>query len=453
MADLRAALLAVMGLVVAGCPSVESEIEIGLLFPDDGDTLQTADNVSVSLTPGGFTETFSSDGADFSLEVELEPDDTPRELAVFWARGETLLAWGRTPPFTYGGADGSGIKIFAAFPAELTTLPLAFALTEDDVLAGWSPLRGLVAMTSDGSTVFLDAYSLDLEPATPLDTDRELPSAEDGTMVGDRFGGVNRLAWNEGLTGFRFDIPLNAWSELPLQGAVQAGARPGASWVHDREDENRFYILGGGARTDVIELELGSDDPPLRIHPTWALDAPRAGASAMLVRYDDRDPSPLLFGGDPSLPRVYHLARREAVGPDGAWTGARCVQVDPPERDPIRILCAGGLRDEMATADALVIAVARAATPTVEELVDFLPVPMPDPRWLEDDAAVYAQGEGRLVRVDRESLAVQEDVAPALRASGGVVVPFDRGLTLLVGGLDVQGAPLDRWQVFSPPPG
>jgi hypothetical protein len=29
-------------------------------------------------------------------------------------------------------------------------------------------------------------------------------------------------------------------------------------------------------------------------------------------------------------------------------------------------------------------------------------------------------------------------------------VPFDTGVTLVVGGTDIAGAPTDRWQVFAP---
>jgi hypothetical protein len=74
---------------------------------------------------------------------------------------------------------------------------------------------------------------------------------------------------------------------------------------------------------------------------------------------------------------------------------------------------------------------------------------MAHPFLLEDESALYAQGEGLLVRIDREDLERTSD-ENALRARAGSTVTLSTGATFLLGGLAEDDTPLDRWQVFMP---
>ena len=447
------------GVVLAlsgGCSPTELSVEMGLLLPEDGSRLDATDNVSVTLEPDGFVDTFSADGLDFALEVELEPDETERVLTVYLAQGETLLAYGRTPPFRYRTASGAGVQLMLAFPESLATLPISFDLPDASTIAAPATGFGMVALGSDGSTVFLDHYTFDLEAATPLEKE-VVPAVDDGTFVGDSDGGSVRVSWNAGLAARRFDVPQNTWTELEFAGPEVAVARPGASFIPFGTD--RILVLGGGDRTDTLEVHYGSIDatPSASLGPEgMRLDAPRMGATAIALDFGG-GPLPLVVGGDdPTLPRVlaawsYASANEAArAGPAEAWTGLRCVALDPTGAPIQRVLCAGGRRPDAATADALVVTVAADGRPTVEERTALLPVAMEDVLWQSDDDAVYAQGEGRWVRIARADLTVTEPPAAPARHKGGTSVPLDTGVTLVVGGTASNEAPTNRWQVFAP---
>ena len=76
---------------------------------------------------------------------------------------------------------------------------------------------------------------------------------------------------------------------------------------------------------------------------------------------------------------------------------------------------------------------------------------MSAPLFFSDDAAaLYVQGEARFLRIDRTDLTVTDLPAPAPRATGGSTAPLPSGATLLLGGLDLDGEPLDRWYAFAP---
>jgi hypothetical protein len=109
----------------------------------------------------------------------------------------------------------------------------------------------------------------------------------------------------------------------------------------------------------------------------------------------------------------------------------------------------GGTLDELPTADALRIEIVENMA-TVEVLPGFLPASLPDPRLLSDDFALYAQGDGRWFRISREDGNVSEPESAPLRGMGGSCVALSNGVTFLVGGVDRDGAALDRWQVFTP---
>jgi hypothetical protein len=439
---------ALLVFVPLGCSPTPINVEIGLLFPEDDQRLAATDNVSVTLTPDGFSDTFATDGPDFSLEVELEPDDTERELAVFMARGESLIAYGRTPPFAFRVASGVGVQVLLAYPESLATLPLSFDLPDASTLAAPAVGRGMVALGGDGTTAFLDRFTFDLEFAAALD---DPPAGDDGTMVGDSAGNVVRVAWNERLSAHRFDVALDQWRLLGTGEGTRAGA------VSMRLGDDALLLLGGEGRTDALQVSWSAEEDgeaTFEAGPAWALlDAPRPGARALALPFPD-GPRPLLVGGDdPALPRVLPAwGGAAAVGPAEAWTGLQCVQLDTAGADATAhlVLCAGGIRADEPTADALFVSVDAAGAAEVTELPTLLPAPMADVLWLADDAAVYAQGDGRWVRIDRSDLVVTEPPAASARARGGCTVPLDTGITLIVGGIDQAGAPTSTWQVFAP---
>lgn len=431
-----AGLLAVLGSPLSACQPISTNVDVQLILPPDDVELQRTNNASVVLAPQGFSRTVATDGLDFALSFEVPPDAVTRTLAVYLADDEELLAWGRTPPFTYAGAAG-GLALLLARPGTLS--PLDFELSEADPAARVAPIGevGMLVLASDGGALFLDAYQYTLEAASALD---DGPAPDDGTLVGAADGGVVRVAWQDGVAAWRFDAVADAWQALELRG--DGAARPGAaSWI-DPERE-RLRIFGGGAALDVVELPLRGDEArDLVTVEGLALDAPRAGATAI-----ELDGHPLVIGGDDAtLPVAWQADAGTGAGPAAAWTALACVSLSD---DPPQALCVGGLRGGSATADALRLAWQGGALEVTEQ-PGLLPAPIPDPLLFADAAALYVQGEGHWLRIDRDDLAVTELPAPAPRATGGSTAPLPSGATLLVGGLDLEGEPLDRFYAFAP---
>jgi hypothetical protein len=311
----------------------------------------------------------------------------------------------------------------------------------------------MVVLGGDGGGLFVDAYTYRSIPIAPLSSSRGLPDPRDGTLVGDAEGRVHRVMWEEGLTGFSYDVLVDQWSTMVLDGAVAAGVRSGATSLLDPAAQ-RLYVFGGGGRLDVVGIDLMGSDQSVSPVDGWTMDAPRPGAQTAWVQIGERGPEPIVFGSDQdTLAPLWFPARGIALGPAGRWIGARCIQVDPPTVDPARVLCAGGLRSDAPTPDALLVVLGSTivgAAPSVEERPAFLPAALSDPRWLEDDRAVYAQGDARFVRVFRDTLAVDEPPSVTSRARGGQTVRFATAVTFLVGGVDAQDRPLGQWQVFTP---
>jgi hypothetical protein len=314
----------------------------------------------------------------------------------------------------------------------------------------------MVLLNADGATFFLNEYTFELQSAEPLSP---LPDPEDGTLVGDALGGVARVVWNDPPQAWRFDPGLDEWVDLNLVNEG-VGGRQGAAHLVDATLEH-LLLFGGGDATDVASVELvPGEDGVLEatVVEGTLLDAPRPGANATWSTRAETDEGEtvVLFGADdPALPAIFLTDPGIALGPEGPWIGGRCVQVDaePGAGDPIRVLCAGGLRSDAATTDGLLVrlpAVGSDDPPTCEVLSDFLLVPMADPIWLEDDEAVYAQGTGRLLRIDRSDLTVTEPTAAVQRAHGGQAVTLTTDATILVGGVDTDDGPVDRWQIFMP---
>lgn len=440
--------------LLLGCSAPTTTVEIGILRPEGDSRLEATDNVTITFQPDGFVDAFATDGLEFALEAELDPDATPRELAVYLAQGETLLAYGRTPPFVLRTAAGIGVQVFVAYPQALSTLPFTFDFPDPNTLAAPALGYGTVALGSDGTTAFLDPYTYDLELAERLEA---VPAPDDGVFVGDAAGGAVRIAWASGVIGHRFDVLQDAWTELTFSGADAAEPRPGAIAIPFGTD--RLLLLGGGDRLDTLDVAYTwVDATPSAVlgPPSFQLDAPRVGATAIAIDFGSGI-VPLVVGGDdPSLPRVLAawsfamLGDDARAGPTEAWTGLRCTTLDAAGTPMQRVLCAGGMRADAPTADGLLVTVTAEGRPEVVELAALLPAPMADVLWQADDAAVYAQGDGRWVRIARADLAVSEPPAAVQRARGGCSVPLETGFTLVVGGTDIAGAPTNRWQVFAP---
>jgi len=430
------ALLAALHGPAAGCQPITTDVAVELVLPPDDLELERTNNASVVLEPQGFSRTVAADGLDFALSFEVSPDAVARTLSIYLAEDDELLAWGKTPPFTYAGAS-DGLALLLARPGML--VPLDFELDRPDPAARIAPIAelGLLVLASDGSALYLDAYQYTLEAAASLD---DGPAPDDGVLVGAADGGVVRVAWQDGIAAWRFDAVADAWKALELDGELSA--RPGAAWWIDPEREH-LRILGGGQADDVVELALrGSEPRELVVVEGLRLDAPRAGATAL-----ELDGHPLVIGGDdPASALAWRADADAAAGPSAAWTALACATLSD---EPPQALCVGGLRDGTATADALRLELGGDAL-ELTELPGLLPLPVPAPLLFSDDAALYVQGEARWLRIDRTDLTVTELPTPAPRATGGSTAPLPSGATLLVGGLSLDGEPLDRWYAFAP---
>ncbi|MEM9456333.1 MAG: alanine racemase [Myxococcota bacterium] len=420
----------------AGCQPITTDVDVQLLLPESRTELARTNNVSVVLEPEGFARTVATDGLDFGLSFEVPPDSTLRTLSVYLADNDTLLAWGRTPPFRYGSA-ATGLGVLVAYAGALA--PVDFEFAEPDAAVRIAPVadQGALLLSSDGSALFLDAYTYTLRAAQSLS---DGPAADDGLLVDAADGGVVRVAWNEGLAAWRFDTATNTWQSLVLEGDLDP--RPGATaWVD--QTRQTLWLAGGGDAVDVRTLSLLGDEPRALVPVEGAaLDGPRAGATGAWL-----DGRPVLVGDDdPSLAVVWRADTAQAAGPIGAWINLACA---PWLEDPPQLLCVGGLRNGVPTADGLRIVLGDGDL-SVEPLPDLLPRPLTEPLLLSDGDALYAQGDGHWLRIERDDRSATEQPSACPRGTAGSVAVLPSGLTLLVGGLDTDGAPLDRWYAFAP---
>jgi uncharacterized protein (TIGR00251 family) len=447
--------LACLLALVPACESAR-ELPVTVILPADTNGYERADNATVVMRPSGDSFNFSVDGLDFRLELEGEPTSETQHLELYLADGETLLAWGSTAGFSTAGPD-VGLALFLGRPGLLSTWPETLDTPDPDVLAGEALARGMLLVESDGDTFLLNHYSLELESGQRLPAnesfageDGGLFSAADGSVVRLAFEQVEPLAW-------RYDPATDEWTELVIDAAADIGLRPGAAVLAD-PDRSRVYLLAGGGATDAIAIDLlADDDGRLAAAPvsTFELDGPRDHATALWIpRADDPTADVLLVGGDSldmlGMPRpVASLASNgTSVGPTLAWQNLACA-IESESENATTVLCVGGTLDDLPTADAVRIEIVEDMA-TVEVLPVFLPAPLPDPRLLSDDFALYAQGDARWFRISREDGDVSEPESAPLRGMGGSCVALSNGVTFLVGGVDRDGAALDRWQVFTP---
>lgn len=441
-----------------GCKPLTTDLNVDLILPEDSTDYDATNNVSVVLDPGDTTQ-FETDGLDFSLEVELDPDDTLRTLAVYLALDTELLGWGRTAEFTLRRQDPVGL--FVGRPGKLSSFPLVLDLDDPALQAAHVAGRGIVLLEPAGATMFIDEISWEPQSAATLPNP---PSGLDGTFVGDSLGGADRVRWEQTIGMQRFDVGGDEWIDVDLAGADAIGPRPGAAFWSDA-DGTALFLFGGGEATSIVQIDLVPPDDEesgslgARIVSDIELDAPRQDATAtVLVREGgDEGEVTIVCGGLDDVELVRLVEPGVSIGPVGPWTGARCVQVDRGAADAevVRMLCGGGVRAGTPTADVVELVFGPADTPwgptnpEVVEHPDLLGLAMPDIRWFVDDFAVYAQAEGALQPFASADLAAM-DVLPALRASGGSTLALPTGATLVAGGVDVEGIPTTRMQLFTP---
>ena len=459
MADRRIAGIALAwGLTVAGCGDIELPLDVELVLPADDTELDRTNNVSLVIEPLGSTETVATDGLDFALSVSLPPQTERQTLSVFLAEDETLLAWGRTPPISIAG-NTTAVSLLLAKPETLSSFDADFDAPDPDALAAAVGDVGLLALATDGTGVLLDVFTWDLHGIDPIPTAGVLPPT-DGVLVPDVAGGVQRIGMVDALSIHRYDVLQDAWSERPIDAAQaeQFGARPDAIVVREPDDRGLF-VIGGGERTDVVHVDLDPEATTIVTDPAFApLDAPRPGATATVVaRGEGELTSVVVFGAADDRPVAWLVhPPAEAFGPVGPWTDAGCIDLDAPAADDtLRVLCLGGTRNGMPTADGVVLEIPAPSSdqaPTATELPDLLPAPIEDPLVLPGLAAVYAQGSGIAASIARDDL-VAETRPEIGRASGGHAATLPLGPTFVVGGLSPDGAPLPRWLVFTPQPG
>ncbi len=426
--------LALPGL--GGCQPITTDIDVQLRLPPDDTFLQRTNNVSVVLEPDGFSETVTADGLDFALSFEVPPDNTARTLSVFLADDDTLLAWGGTPRFSYRGVTG-GLALLLAAPGALTPLDLGFA--EPDALALVAPVTGLgvLVLSQDGAAVVLDAYQYTLTAAATLD---DPPDATDGVLLTASDGGIVRVAWATGVAAWRFDPGADSWTAVPLTGDLSA--RPdAAAWFEPTTQA--LWIAGGGDALDVVAVPLRSADPPeVTAVPGLALDAPRPQAQAIALGEQ------LVVVGtqDPTLPVAWRTDTQQGAHDGQTWTSPACASLTA---DPPQVLCVGGQVDGADTPDGLRLTLDGDAV-AVERLPALLPAAIGHPQLFEDEGALYVEGGGQWVRIARDDLAVTEPPGTAPRSVGGVTAALPTGTTLMVGGRDLDDAPLSEWHVFAP---
>lgn len=464
-ADLRArlGLVAALLLLAPACESSQ-DFPIKVVFPEDLD-LARADNAVLRLSPQNIDVPYDIKGADFSLELSLEPDDLTSTLTLYLAQGSDLLAWGTSAPFVLS-APPAELALYVSPPGLLSTFPGTITSPDPAVLACPAFGRGMLLFNSDGGTGLFNSFNLATEIGATLDPEDGLPDASDGALVGDSAGGVWRIAWAEHLRAFRYEPGDNEWSTATFADPSPASPRPGAAHLQSA-DLDRVLVFGGGEQRSVIELDLAPDDAGDQVVTTLPqqLDSPRRGATALFLLRSDSDDGEgvVLVGGDDEAVSLAQFvpsdpdAALESFGPLQAWTGLACAQLDVGDAaqtaDLVRVLCVGGLRSGVATRDAIVLNFPPPAANMVsylELMPDFLPEPASDPRLFADDAAIYAQSGVQWLRIDRAALTVESHISASTRVRGGHSVLLATGATFLVGGWAQDERAVDHWHVFVP---
>ncbi|MCA9696125.1 MAG: DUF167 domain-containing protein [Myxococcales bacterium] len=451
-------LAASLGLALTCACSDPRELPITVILPADSSDLEQADNASLLFRPGGDAYTFAVDGLDFTLELEDEPSDSLQQLELYLAKSDKLLAWGSTAAFTTAGAaPEGGIALFLGRPGRLSTWPDSLDAPDPAVLAATAVGRGMLLLESDGDTFLLNHFTLDLEAGASLSANAL--TADDGGLYSAADGRLIRLAFEQSdPRAWRYDPGTDRWDTLTVDAAADIGPRPEAAVLLD-PDQTRLYLIGGGDHGDAIAIDLLADDDDRLGAATvadFALDRPRPGATALwLPASDDPTADVLVVGGGEIAGAPGLVAGTgEALGADlPPWQHPACALLrgptldDPAGADGNVVACLGGILDGEASDGVALIDVGGAS---FEYAPAALATALAEPLLFHDNFALYAQGANRTFRVDRVDQAITEVEGSALRARGGHSVSLATGATFLVGGVDQDDVPLDRWQVFIP---
>jgi hypothetical protein len=404
------------------------------------------------VSPDGTLAQYDVSGLDFAVGLEVDNSDLIRTLAVYLAQGTSLLAWGMSDPFI-ANAAGETLAVFLGLPGRLSTLQGLIAEPSADLLASAAIGRGAVLLSPGGGTAVFESYTWSFQTASTLN---DPPDPTLGALASDIEGGVVRLVWEQNPSAHRFDPGADLWLPLTFEPALDA--RPGGSLL-ELPVRDRVYVFGGGGSLDAVAIALLPDaGGALATAPLEdaLLDRERPGATAVYVdgatQSNDRV---ILFGGSTLGPALWLWPGNLTAGEDLRWINAACVRPDPDRAG--LVWCLGGLRDDLPTADLMVIDLSDPAAPTLSEVPNLLSVPAEDVHAWTEDGAVYAQAEGRLWRVALSASglgpsSVDEIMSDALRARGGYFIRLGSGATFLAGGTTLTDDPVERWQVFTPEP-